>query len=120
MKLKEIRKSANITQLQLAKALNISQQNLCRYETGQNEPDIQTIIKLADFFHTTTDNLLGHNVPYLLDTSTLSQEQNELIKEIKKLSSSNCKRVLDFITGIQIAEEEKQKIINLYTKGDKR
>ena len=42
MNLKKIRKSANLTQLQLAKALNISQQNLCRYETGQNEPDIKT------------------------------------------------------------------------------
>lgn len=118
MKIKELRLKNGYSQQEIAKLLNTSQSNYSKYERNEIEPDIQTIIKLADYFHTTTDNLLGHNVPYLLDISTLSQEQKELLEEIKKLSGSNCKRVLDFITGLQIAEEEKQKIINLYTKGD--
>ena len=119
MNFKSIRKENKMTQTEVAKKINIDYTTLGRYENGISEPNLATLIKLADIYHTTTDNLLGHNVPYLLDTSTFSQEQNELIKEIKKLSSSNCKRVLDFITGIQIAEEEKQNIINLYTKGNK-
>ena len=118
--LKKLRLENNLTQEDLAKIINKSSVAYGYYESGRNDPDIQTILKLADYFHTTTDNLLGHNVPYLFDISTLSQEQKELLEEIKKLSNNNCKRVLDFITGLQIAEEEKQKVINLYTKGDKK
>lgn len=33
-----------------------------RYECGVNEPDIEMLIKLADFFHVSVDFLLGHTV----------------------------------------------------------
>lgn len=118
MILKEIRKKYGLSQTELAKITKTSQKTISNYENGNTEPDIKTITYLADYFHTTIDNLIGHEVPYLIDKSSLTPEQQTLFEEIKNLSPTNCKRVSDFITGIMIAEEEKQHIINLYKRSE--
>ncbi len=116
--LKNLRLQTKKTQEETAKNLKMPRTKYARYELGTAEPNIETLTKLADYFHTTIDYILGHNVPYLLDKSILSQEQQELLNFVQNLSPQNCKRVKDFITGILIAEEEKEQIINRYKKGE--
>ena len=58
MRLKEIRKKRGITQLKLAMDLNISQNTISRYETGEREADYATLIRLADYFNVSLDYLL--------------------------------------------------------------
>ncbi len=118
MNLKEIRLNSNKTQNEVAKELNIGRASYNRYELGLTDPSIETLINMAKYFHTTIDNLIGFEVPYLLDTSTLSYIQKQVVDQIKNLSDENCKRVQDFITGIMIAEVEKQAAIQkLINKG---
>ena len=57
MRLKEIKKRS-ITQLKLAMDLNISQNTISRYETGEREADYATLIRLADYFNVSLDYLL--------------------------------------------------------------
>ena len=59
MKLKEIRKAKGISQLKLALDLNMSQNTISRYETGEREPGINELIKIADYFNISVDYLLG-------------------------------------------------------------
>lgn len=67
MRLKEIRKKRGITQLKLAMDLNISQNTISRYETGEREADYATLIRLADYFNVSTDYLLERtNNPNIL------------------------------------------------------
>ncbi len=56
-KLKELRKSENLTQQQLADILGISRVNYTRYETDKVRPDYETIIKLADFYDVSLDEI---------------------------------------------------------------
>ena len=58
MRLKEIRNNRGITQLKLAMDLNISQNTISRYETGEREADYTTLIRLADYFNVSLDYLL--------------------------------------------------------------
>ncbi|MBQ7132201.1 MAG: helix-turn-helix transcriptional regulator [Oscillospiraceae bacterium] len=58
MRLKEIRKSKGISQLKLAMDLNMSQNTISRYETGDREPGINELIKIADYFDVSVDYLL--------------------------------------------------------------
>ena len=58
MRLKEIRKSKGISQLQLALALNTTQNTISRYETGEREPGITELIKIANYFNVSIDYLL--------------------------------------------------------------
>lgn len=58
MRLKELRKMRNITQLKLAMDLGLNQNAISRYETGEREADYKTLIALADYFDVTIDYLL--------------------------------------------------------------
>ena len=58
MRLKEIRKSKGISQLRLATELNTTQNTISRYETGEREPGIAELIKIADFVNVSVDYLL--------------------------------------------------------------
>lgn len=58
MRLKEIRKSRGISQLKMAFDLNTNQNTISRYETGEREPGITELIKIADYFNISIDYLL--------------------------------------------------------------
>lgn len=59
--LKSLRESHGISQQKLADAVGISQQSVNKYENHQTQPDIVTLIQIADFFHTSVDYLIGHS-----------------------------------------------------------
>ena len=58
-RLRETRKSMNLTQQQLAIALNTNNSSICDWECGRSQPDLETIAKIACYFDITTDYLLG-------------------------------------------------------------
>ena len=58
MRLKEIRKTKGISQLKMAMDLNTNQNTISRYETGEREPGINELIKIADYFNISIDYLL--------------------------------------------------------------
>lgn len=116
--LKQFRLRKGETQKQTALNTNIPYANYNKYETTDTAPDINTLIKLADYFHTTVDHLIGHEVPYLINKSTLTENQLELFDMIKKLSDTNCRLVKAYLVGLLTAEEEKQNIIKKFTKGE--
>lgn len=60
-RLKQLREDADLTQTDLAKAVNVTQRNISFYEKGVNEPSLDTLINLAKYFKVTTDYLLGIN-----------------------------------------------------------
>lgn len=59
MRLKDLRKEKKVTQLQLAMALNMSQNTISRYETGERRAGYDELIKIADYFNVSIDYLLG-------------------------------------------------------------
>lgn len=66
VRLKEIRKSKGISQLKLAMDLNTNQNTISRYETGEREPGINELIKIADYFNISIDYLLERtDNPYI-------------------------------------------------------
>ena len=58
MKLRELRKARKISQLKLALDLNMNQNSISRYETGEREADYRTLIAFADYFNVSIDYLL--------------------------------------------------------------
>ena len=59
MRLKELRKQKNISQLKLAIDLNMSQNTISRYENGEREPGINELIRIANYFNVSIDYLVG-------------------------------------------------------------
>lgn len=58
MRLKELRIERHMSQLRLALELNTNQNTISRYETGEREPGLSELIRLADYFQVSTDYLL--------------------------------------------------------------
>ena len=59
LKLKNIRLKLNIRQKDVCDALNIPQNTYSQYENNKREPDNETLSRIADYFHVSTDYLLG-------------------------------------------------------------
>ena len=59
MRIKDIREDNDTTQATVAEYLNIRQNIYSQYETGQRQLPIEALIKLAKFWGTSTDYLLG-------------------------------------------------------------
>ena len=55
-----IRKSKKLTQAQVAEYLKIDKTTYCKYETGKSEPDVKTLKKIAEYFGTTVEYLIGN------------------------------------------------------------
>ena len=58
--LKLLRKKRGISQQALAEALGTTQQSINQYENHSIEPDIATLVRIADYFGVTIDFLVGH------------------------------------------------------------
>lgn len=58
-RLKEIREDKDLLQKQIAITLGITRQQYGLYENGERKIPIDKIIKLAKFYNTSTDYLLG-------------------------------------------------------------
>lgn len=57
--LKNFRESENLTQSKLAENSGISQQSISRWENGQRLPNIIDLVKLADYYKVSIDELIG-------------------------------------------------------------
>lgn len=58
-RLKTLRREKGMTQAEMAKLLGVSQVTFLKYEKGSVEPNQESLKKLADYFHVSTDYLLG-------------------------------------------------------------
>lgn len=57
-KLKALRLKHKLTQEELGEKLYLSRTSISNYEIGKNEPNIETIIAVSDFFKISIDELL--------------------------------------------------------------
>ncbi len=63
-RLKDLRVDNDLVQKQVADVLGIDQRVYSNYETGKREIPTRYVIKLADFYKTSTDYILGRtNTP---------------------------------------------------------
>ncbi len=84
-RIKKLRLDRNLTQKQVADALEIQRPTYTRYETGIREPDLEALNRLADFFEVSVDYLLGRtDLPnyekepeYLRRIRLASEQMNE-------------------------------------------
>lgn len=60
--LERIRKDKKVSQAKLGKELGITQQMVSSYEKEIASPNVEVLIKIADYFNISIDTLVGHEV----------------------------------------------------------
>lgn len=71
-RIKYLRERNNISQIEFAKKIGVSNTVLSRYESGDRKPDYDTLHLIADFFDVSTDYLLGRT-----DKPALTSQEKE-------------------------------------------
>ena len=71
-RLSYLRKRAGISQKQLGAAIGLSDKAICTLENGMRETNFANLVLLAEYFHVSTDYLLG-----ITDDSTWRGDSDE-------------------------------------------
>ena len=81
-RLKELREAKRLSQVQLAKELNISKQSVSNWENNNILPSIDVLIKVIQFFRVSTDYILGLTDRKYIEVSNLTLEEMAHIQQI--------------------------------------
>jgi len=114
--LKELRLSKGLSQQSMADELQITQQAYANYEAGKRTPDLQNLVRLANFFDTSIDYILGNTddptppdkkkpTPETVGpvlTSVLKEAG--YLKDGKPLTDKEASRLLNYLIAIHEAD----------------
>lgn len=105
-KLRYLRINRNLTQNDVGKYLSMTRQGYAHYEKGTRSPDYQTLLKLADFYQLSVDDLVSKDklpleIAYLYESTPYSTNKDYK----KKLESHNI--------TITVSKKE-NKLVSLY------
>ena len=81
-RIKELRQSLGINQVEFGRRINVSKQCVCNWENGNIQPSIDMLIRIANTFSISADYLLGLSDTPTLDVSGLTSEQIMHIRNI--------------------------------------
>lgn len=81
-KIKSLRLSYNLNQVQLASSLNVSKQTVSNWENNNILPSIDMLIKISQFFSVSTDYLLELDSRRYLEVTGLTKKQLAHIQQI--------------------------------------
>lgn len=88
--LRLLRENHGVSQQKLAEAIGLTQQSINKYENHKIEPDIATLILIADFFHTSVDYLIGHTEAQAehegVPVYRLNADEVKLVNQYRQLS----------------------------------
>ena len=111
--LNQLRIEKGVTQEEVATAIGVAKSTFAKYDRGEREPNFETLKKIAQYFQTTTDYLLGLSevmhqdktrqlaisVPLGYDLTSTEEEVIEIAREFL--------RALGTISVIPVEQKEK-------------
>lgn len=106
-RLKKLRQNHKYSQTEAAQAMGISRAMLSNYERGIREPDFQLLCKIACFYKTSTDYLLGHAeglelVEDVLDVMSIRQINEMCIS----LSYESKNKLIEYIELLKLYDSQ--------------
>ena len=98
LKIREFREYAQLTQKQLAEKISTMQRNISNWEQGVTEPDLKTVVALADFFDVSLDELFGREKKNVQQSNSVD---NMLLTKIRSLTTPQKIALYEFIKSFE-------------------
>lgn len=95
--LRKLRESKNITQTRLSVEIEISQEIISHYEIGGSRPNVENLIKIADYFNCSTDYLLNRTTNPKINKALKNDETTELLYKYDSLSKEDKQHLSCFL-----------------------
>lgn len=102
-RIKSLRKAKKITQKQLGDVLGVAESTISMYESGNRQPDVDTMRKIADYFNVTIDYLIGGEN---ISSSDKDELDKKIIKIFDSLSENDQAQVLDYARYLLMREKQ--------------
>ena len=100
-RLAELRKKHGMSQQDFGDMLGISQNQVSRYERGENEPTAPVLIQVSRIFGTTPNYLLGlTDNPIPVTNQGLDDIESELIWLLHSQTRQNKERILNVVKAL--------------------
>lgn len=99
--IKDLRKEQKLTQEQLAERFGVARRTVSRWETGNNMPDLDVLIEMADFFDVDLREILDGE----RKSEKMNQELKETVLKVAEYSNEEKKKstrivLIYFVLGI--------------------
>ena len=110
IRLRNLREGLDMKQIQVAEKLHISQQNYSRYENGQVEIPLMTLVELADLYDVSTDYLLGRSITQK-EMDKITERQigdrsiTDAINDVESLNTNHRLSLLDYLDYLKSKEK---------------
>lgn len=98
MRIKELMQEKGVQQQQMAEFLNVSRATIYKYQQGKAEPNIKTLIALADYFDVSLDYLCGRQNKNLIFADSLTETQKKLVTIIRRLTPEQANFALGYFS----------------------
>lgn len=122
LQLKDIRKSKNISQVEMAKAINVTQGTIANWETGKRTPDLEMLKRIANYFDISLDELTGNKRESSNIRDVIPQDNIHMVPVYATVSAGfgayADDSVIDYIPMIIENPYDAPDIIGIRVKGD--
>ena len=98
LKIKELREEAQMTQKQLAEKISSMQRNMSNWEQGVSQPDLETVVAIADIFEVSLDELFGRELKMQVKDGI----DAKLERAIRKLSDAQKKALYEMLQSFEM------------------
>lgn len=99
-RLTELRKLKGISQIELARELNVNQNTISRWEKGERDPNPDMLKTIAAYFNVSVDYLLGEDAP---------PQNKKIPKDLKKILEEEEVT----LNGRMVTDEEKEQMLRV-------
>jgi len=108
VRLAELRKQRGLTQEALANKIEITKTQVYRYESGQSQPTLEVIKKIAIALSVTTDELI-----FEVDERKPDDNLALLLEGVSQLDQDEKHVISEMIKGMLVKHQTKQMVSNL-------
>lgn len=92
--LERIRKARKVSQSTLGKELGLTQQMISSYEKGISSPNVEILVKIADYFHVSLDTLVGY-VPKETEVTPTESRFLRYFETLNKMDREKCIMIVE-------------------------
>lgn len=105
--IKELRIEAGLTQLAIANEFSVCKTTVTRWESGKNEPSLNMLMRIANFFQVSVDELIGYEFFEDERKFLYAQEEIELVNGYRKIKEDSKKYLKMFLDSAVKADNKK-------------
>lgn len=106
LKIRQLREQRNLTQVEFAEMIDITDKALSKIEVGRNYPHLNTLMAISEELGVSLEFLVSEN-------KTIGKEiyVNEINERVSKMSLRSIKHILEYIELYTKTERERQENI---------